>query len=92
MQVNFRYSDTDLIAYLMTIGYSYSKIEITNKDNRVKAYAHFIGEKEDLLRIQEVYKSGESKINIYEFSNHRKMITKAFKEEISKINNTPIRL
>jgi len=28
MQVNFRYSDTDFIAYMITLCYEYNKIEI----------------------------------------------------------------
>ena len=42
MQVNFRYSDTNFISYLITLGYKYNNIEITkDKDYGIKVFLLF---------------------------------------------------
>lgn len=85
MQVNFRYSDTDFIAYLLTLGYVYSEIEVVrDKNKQLKAFVHFQGEKEELIKIQNDYKNGLLIGNIVNFSNNRKKITKIIKSEILK--------
>jgi len=90
MQVNFRYSDTDFIAYLITMGYEYNKIEIDkDRDKHLKAYIYFEGEKDDLIQMQNDYKSGLVSANVLDFSNNRRKITKIIKAEILKyqVNN-----
>jgi hypothetical protein len=85
MQVNFRYSDTDFIAYLMSLGYQFGDIEIIRDRNKqLKAYVHFEGNKDDLIRIQDDYHNGLANANILIFSNNRKKITKILKSEILK--------
>jgi len=83
MQVNFRYSDTDFIAYLITLGYQYNKIEIIRDRNKqLKAFVYFIGEKDDLLQIQEEFKNGLVSVNILEFIRNRKIMVKLIKTAI----------
>jgi glutaredoxin-related protein len=85
MHVNFRYSDTDFIAYLMTLNYQYKDIEIIRDRNKqLKAYVHFEGNKDELIKIQNEYKNGLANANILYFSNNRKKITKILKSEILK--------
>ena len=85
MQVNYRYSDTDFTAYLMTLGYIYNEIEIVrDKNKQLKAYIHFEGKKEDLIQLQNNYKDGIVQANILDFTNNRKKITKIIKSEILK--------
>lgn len=92
MQVNFRYSDTDFIAYLISIGHEYNNIEITrDKNKQLKAFVYFQGNKEDLIRLQNNYKNGLVEANILEFANNRKKMVKIIKTELlnHQINNLP---
>ena len=83
MLVNFRYSDTDFIAYLMTLGFTYNKIEVERtREKKLKAYVYFAGEKNDLIQIQENYKNGLAQCNILDFSINRKIIVKLIKSEL----------
>lgn len=82
--VDFRYSDTDFVSYLMTLGYIHHSIEITvDRFSKYRAFVHFYENREDLLRHFNNYKNKNVNIDIQNFSNMRKKITKLIKSEIS---------
>lgn len=83
-KVNFRYSDVDFVSYLMTIGYTYDSIEIVKdkRNNQLKGYVHFIGDKEDLLYHFNQYNNGLANANVLGLRQNRKKITKLIKSEI----------
>ncbi len=84
--VNFRYSDTDFIAYLITIGFKYNKIEtIKDRNKQLKVYIYFEGEKSKLLNLQEQFQNNNVNINLSIFCNNRKKISKTIKSELLKI-------
>jgi len=85
MQVNFRYSDTNFISYLVTLGYEYNKIEITkDKNYGIKVFVHFSGEKEELINLYNNFVNGVANINVLSFSKNRKQISKTIRSEIHK--------
>ena len=89
MQVNFRYSDTNFISYLITLGYKYNNIEITkDKGNKIKVFVHFIGEKEELIKLHNNFINDNANINVLSFSKNRKQISKTIREEIEKYEST----
>jgi hypothetical protein len=84
-KVNFRYSDSDFIAYLLSLGYTFHEIEVTkDRNNKYKAFAHFCEDKETLLSLFETFKNGEASIDPLQFSINRKKINKIIKSEILK--------
>ena len=89
MQVNFRYSDTNFISYLITLGYKYNNIEITkDKDYGIKVFIHFIGEKEELINLYNNFINDNANINVLSFSKNRKQISKIIRAEIAKYEAT----
>ena len=83
MQVNFRYSDTDFIAYMITLGYEYNNIEVTtDKRNKLKAFVYFLGDKNKLINLQEQFKNGKAMVNALDYSLNRKKINKLIKSEL----------
>lgn len=83
MLVNFRYGDTDLAAYLMTLGYEYDKVEVErDRDRKLRAYIHFYGDKDNLIRSQNEYRDGTAIGNISKFAANRKKIVKTIKSEL----------
>ena len=83
MYVDFRYSDTDFCAYLMTIGYKHKQIEIVRDNfNKLKAFVYFSGDKETLIDLYDKYRSGDVTCNVIDFSKNRKKIIKLIKSEI----------
>ena len=89
MQVDFRYSDTNFISYLITLGYKYNNIEITkDKDYRIKVFVHFTGEKEKLINLYNDFINDKANINVLSFSKNRKQISKTIREEIVKYEAT----
>jgi hypothetical protein len=83
MQVNYRYSDTDFIAYLMTLGYKYNQIVIErDKYKQLKAYVYFSGEKDELINIYNDYCNDKIMVKALSYSKHRKQICKMIKSEI----------
>ena len=83
--VNFRYSDTDFISYLVTIGYEYNKIEITrDRSGKLRAFVYFEGDKTKLIEMYNEFKNKRTKIDPYQYSLNRKSISKLIKSEILK--------
>lgn len=83
--VNFRYSDTDFIAYLFSVGYNQNKIEVTrDRNNQLRVYFYFLGEKEDLINKFKNYEDGKLEGNIKKFCVNRRVITKMIKSELLK--------
>lgn len=54
-KVNFKYSKSEMVAYLMYVGYKYSKIEIKENNRyrgKYKVFFYFEGFKEDFIEIE----------------------------------------
>lgn len=83
-KVDFRYSDSDFVAYLMSIGYQHSSIEITeDRFGKPKAFVHFYEDKNELLKHFNEFKNGIAQIDVLKFSTNRRLINKLIKCEIS---------
>lgn len=88
--VDFRFSDSDLAAYLVILGYEPTYVEVIadkRHNNRLKGFIHFKGEKDEFLRLQEQYRDKKVEINLLDFSLARQKINKLVKLEIEKQNN-----
>lgn len=84
-KVNFRYSDTDFIAYLLTLGYKHNQIEVQrDRYNKIKAFVYFEENKEQLLKLSNQYQNGSLNVNVLEFTKNRRRITKLIKSAIFK--------
>jgi len=87
----FRTSDSDLSAYLITLGYEPCNIEI-KKDkrhgDRLKVFTHFDGTMEELVKIQKECEDNKINIDLKKFSIARQRINKIINIEIDKYNNT----
>jgi hypothetical protein len=84
---DFRFSDSDLAAYLVVLGYEPSYVEVVvdkKHSNRLKGFIHFIGDRDDFIKLQEEYKNNKVEINLLDFSLARQRINKIVKSEISK--------
>lgn len=89
-KVNFRYSDTDFIAYLTTIGCKYNNIEIVKTQNgKLKAFLYFEDLKDVLLKLYNDYKNGKAIVDPFDYSINRRKINKLIKVELLKfqVNN-----
>ncbi len=83
-KVDYRYSDSDFVSYLLTLGYKYTWIEVTNKPTgELRAFVHFNENKDELLENYKSYKDGNVRIDILEFSKFRRVLNKAIKLELS---------
>jgi len=72
------------------IGYDYKSIEITEDnrhDKRIKAFIHFEGEKNELIKLHNVYLNGSVSINLKDFSIAKQSINKIIKGEIRKFED-----
>jgi hypothetical protein len=84
---DFRFSDSDLAAYLLILGYEPSYIEVIidkKHNNRLKGFIHFLGDKDEYTKLQKQYKNNKVEINLLDFSLARQRINKMVKSEISK--------
>ena len=66
MNVDFKYSQSELVAYLITKGYKISNIEIKKNDRYINNYMVFFticGKKDDLISLENEFKTN-SNINI----------------------------
>jgi hypothetical protein len=85
-KVDFRFSDTDFSTYLILKGYSPTYIEITNdkKLNKLKAFTHFEGYKEDFIYLQNEYEIGNLLVNPKDFSKTRKKLNELIKSKLNE--------
>lgn len=84
-QVDFRFSDSDLSAYLLMKGYipSYIEVKVDKRHrDKLKAFIHFNGDKDEFIKLQEDYNNKEVSINLKEFSIARQQINKMIKNEL----------
>lgn len=82
-KVDFRYSDTDFVAYLLTLGYDYTYFEtVRDKHNKLKCYVHFSEDKDELISHFDKYMNGEVVANVLEMKKNRKIISKLIKSEL----------
>ena len=87
MNVDFKYSQSELVAYLITKGYKISYIEIKKNDRYINNYKVFIticGEKENLISLENEFKTN-SNINIC-MKDYINNLSKIKKIIINKIN------
>jgi hypothetical protein len=87
---DFRFSDSDLAAYLVVLGYEPTYVEIIidkKHDNKLKGFTHFQGNREEFIKIQNEFINNEVTLNVIEFSKARRRINKLVKEEINKFKN-----
>lgn len=85
--VNFKYSDSDFVTCLILNGYKVNYIEISEdkrNGNRLKAYSHITGNKEELIKYYNSYINGDIRVNPREFSLERKKLNKLIKIELEK--------
>jgi hypothetical protein len=85
-KVDFRFSDSDFVTYLIINGYEPTSIEIINdkRHNRLKAFTHFIGEKETFIKFQNEYENDNLLVNPKEFSKARKQLNLKIKEHLNQ--------
>jgi len=84
---NFRTSDSDLAAYIITLGYEPSYVEVTKDKKhggRLKAFTHFDGVIEELIKIQHECKNKNINVNLKDLSIARQRINKIIKLEINR--------
>lgn len=83
---NLRFSDTDLSAYLITLGYEVSQIEVVKdkRNNKLKAFVHFLGNKDELINLQNKFNNNQVMVVPKEFSKAKKKLNKLIKAEIIK--------
>lgn len=89
-KVDFRFSDSDLAAYLLTLGYEPTYIEIVQDKkhgNRLKGFTHFEGDKEEFIKIQQNYRNKTIELNLTEFSIARRKVNKLIKEKINEFKS-----
>ena len=87
MNVEFKYSQSELVAYLITKGYKISNIEIKKNDRYINNYKVFFticGEKENLISLENEFKTN-SNINIC-MKDYINNLSKIKKIIINKIN------
>lgn len=83
--VDFRYSDRDFIAYLMTIGMKYTHIEVAkDRSGKPKAFVYFRDTKDNLIKLLDEYKNNSITINLNELATNKGKIHKILKAEILK--------
>lgn len=83
--VDFRYSDTDYVAFLATLGIEHDYIEVIDGTNgKPKAYLHIKGEKKKLLQLFDDYKQGNTLVKPLEYSLHRARLNRLVKAEVLK--------
>ena len=87
MNVDFKYSQSELVAYLITKGYKISNIEIKKNDRYINNYKVFFticGEMENLISLENEFKTN-SNINIC-MKDYINNLSKIKKIIINKIN------
>jgi major membrane immunogen (membrane-anchored lipoprotein) len=85
--VDFRFSDSDLAAYLLMQKYEPTYIEVKvdrRHNNRLKAFIHFTGERGKLINIQRAYRDKTVEINLKDFSIARQQINKIVKNALAE--------
>lgn len=83
--VDYRYSDLDFVAYLMTLGHKPKEIELKRKEWGTKIFIHFSEEKGILEKIYEQYIANEIMVNLTDLFTNRKQLIKSIKAEQVKI-------
>ncbi|WEG18465.1 hypothetical protein PQ478_08275 [Alkalihalophilus pseudofirmus] len=81
-KVNFRYSDSYFIGFLMTIGYEHNHIEV-NKDRNgnIKTFVHIEGIKDDLIDLFNDFQNGNASVNPKSYATNIKKIKKLIAAE-----------
>jgi hypothetical protein len=82
-KVDFRYSDSDFVAYLLSLGYQFTEIEVTrDRNGKLKAFIHFIEERDLLISLNDEFKRGKAIINPLVYAIQRKKINKIIKSKL----------
>lgn len=81
MQVQQRYRDIDFVAYLLTIGLKYDKIETVYTTNSgKKTFVYFTGEKEMLVQYKNDFMNAKVVVNAFEFAKNRRYISREIRK------------
>lgn len=84
--VDFRTSSSDFATYLILKGYDYQYIEIVvdkKHYNRLKAFIHFNGNKEELIKLQQKYENGDVLVEPKIFSITRKKLNNIINKQLN---------
>ena len=89
--INFKYSNSELVAYLLTKGYVINNIEVKNNKRYINKYKVFFsikGKKEELIKIEKEFKN-KNTINIcmQEYINNLYKVKKIIHEKLNKSKN-----
>jgi hypothetical protein len=83
-KVNYKYSQSEMVAYLLLKGYTYNKIEV--KENKrykgnYKVFFYIEGFKEDFIKLEQEFKNNTN-ICLQEYINKQLQIKKAIANAI----------
>jgi len=82
-KVNFRYSDSNLCAYLYYLGYCPVEFDIVEKrGNKPKVFIHFEGNREVLIQLQNEYKNNNIHLNLIKYGECKNYILKMVKHQL----------
>lgn len=88
-KVKFDYSESEMVAYLLTKGYKYSDVFVKENPRykgKVKVFFTFEGYKEELIDMSNEFNNGISKIRLKEYINNLLSVKRIISEEIKKIS------
>ena len=82
-KVEFRYSDSNLCAYLNYLGYCPIGFDVVEKrGNKPKVFVHFEGDRETLIQLQDDYKNNCIELNLSEYNKCKSYIFKLVKQQL----------
>jgi len=84
MLVQYRYSETDFVAYLLTLGLEYDKIETCwSTTSGKKTFAYFTFDMDKLIQYQNEFASGLATVNALLYAKNRKSVAKEMRESFN---------
>ena len=88
-KVNYKYSKSEMVAYLLLNGYTYSNIEV--KENKrykgnYKVFFYIEGYKEDLIKLEQDFKNNTN-ICLQDYINKQLQIKKVIADAIRTQNS-----
>lgn len=88
-KVKFNYSESEMVAYLLTKGYNYTDVFVKSNDRykgKVKVFFTFEGYKNELIEIANEFNNGISSIRLKEYINNLICVKRVISNEIRKIS------
>lgn len=86
-KVEFNYSESEMVAYLLTKGYEYNNIftKVNPRyKGRVKVFFTFEGVKDDFIKLANEFNNEVSEIRLKEYINNLVKVKKIISNEMSK--------